>query len=131
MWNESYGLLGLPKDDLGEKSFESPQEFLNSEYNSSGFFLNKKINCYGYDLAYVIGTTNEQDVKISKLFKEQSNKRYNVLNQNCATAVGKSIDSALNTSIKRKNLNVKFLPDNPQLLYKEIRKNITGKELKR
>ena len=122
IWNESYGAVGLPKDDLGEHSFISPYDFLKCEYNSSGSYLNKKINTYGYDLAYIIPSSPGQDIEMIDSFKSSSKKRYDLITNNCATAVNNAISKAFKMRISS------WWPDSS---YDEIKKRIKGKEVKK
>ena len=122
IWNESYGAVGLPKDDLGEHSFISPYDFLECEYNSSGSYLNKKINTYGYDLAYIIPSSPGQDIEMIDSFKSSSKQRYDLITNNCATAVNNAIGKAFKMRISS------WWPDSS---YDEIKKRIKGKEVKK
>lgn len=122
IWNESYGAVGLPKDDLGEHSFISPYDFLECEYNSSGSYLNKKINTYGYDLAYIIPSSPGQDIEMIDSFKSSSKQRYDLITNNCATAVNNAIGKAFKMRISS------WWPDSS---YNEIKKRIKGKEVKK
>ena len=49
---------------------------------------------YAYDSAYKIDTTKHQDMIISKAFKKISDTPYDILSNNCATAVAKSLNKA-------------------------------------
>ena len=122
IWNESYGAVGLPKDDLGEHSFISPYDFLECEYNSSGSYLNKKINTYGYDFAYIIPSSPGQDIEMIDSFKSSSKKRYDLITNNCATAVNNAISKAFKMRISS------WWPESS---YDEIKKRIKGKEVKK
>lgn len=119
-WNITYGLFGLPYDNLGEKSFDSPEAFLNSEYNKEGSYLNPRINTYGYNKAYIIPSTSLEDQIMIDSFKESSSQRYNLFNQNCATAVGDALNKAFKT-----NLDEIF----PSKLYEIIVNRLIGKEI--
>ncbi len=122
VWNESYGLLGLPHNDLGERSFESPSDFLNSDYNTEGSYINGNINTYGYDVAFIVPSNYEQDKNAIKSFTKSSNARYNVFTNNCATAVKNTINETFKTNIKSWW---------PSSVYNDIKKIFIGKEIKK
>ncbi|MCM1520085.1 MAG: hypothetical protein NC098_04810 [Lachnoclostridium sp.] len=79
---------GLSHDDVGVGNWDSPEEFLNSDYNSEGDKEDPNINHYGYNQGLYIPTSQEQDQQMSEDFRTLSEKtKYNVFNNNCATAV--------------------------------------------
>lgn len=60
---------GKPYHDIGEQTFNSPSDFLNSDYNREGTdkeVQQDNINNYGYKEAFVIPTTRKQDKEIRK-----------------------------------------------------------------
>ena len=91
----SYGSSG-GKDyfDLGEKTFDNVSDFLTSEYNQSG---NKKQlsanerSGFNYSVAYVLPSSQEQDVKMQNKFKSVADKGYNLISNQCAHAVQKTM----------------------------------------
>lgn len=89
---------GRTFDDLGEKSFSSPEEFINSEYNKEGSKEDKDIANYHFSSAYVMPTTKEQDEAIRDEFIRISKKEEYSLNvfspNHCATTVQRSLQKA-------------------------------------
>lgn len=86
---------GRKFDDIGVGEWDSPEDFLNSDYNRKGNSDDKAINSYGFSEAYVIETTPKQDEKIRTDFKNISeNEEYKVLSNNCATIVERVLDRA-------------------------------------
>ena len=85
---------GRKFDDLAVGEFNSPQEFLESSYNSEGAGDDKSINAYGFSEGYIIPTTPKQDDIIRDNFTSISmNESYDVLFNNCATVVQRSIEA--------------------------------------
>ena len=74
----SYGKSGgKPYNDLGIMKFNSPTEFLNSQYNSEGSsdeIQDNTVNNYGYEDAYVIPTTRVQDASIEPCISDRGEK---------------------------------------------------------
>ena len=98
----TYGSLGRPFDDIGVGPFDSPQDFLDSKYNTSkGQYdsTNPRSNSYAFETAYRIETTPEQDKIMAESMINSSKKQYNLLTQNCATAVKDAINKAMGTKI--------------------------------
>lgn len=84
---------GRKFDDLAVGEFDSPQEFLESSYNSAGDGEDKSINSYGFNEGYVIPTTEEQDTKVRNTFtKISQNEEYDFIGNNCITTVQRSIN---------------------------------------
>ncbi|MDE7397457.1 MAG: RHS repeat-associated core domain-containing protein, partial [Muribaculum sp.] len=99
IYENTDGLLGgKPYHDLGEKSFSSPQEFMESKYNRKANreteVSENTVNNYGYAEAYVIPTSPEQDRKIAAEFRKHAGKGYNLLWRQCAQTVRRSLSSA-------------------------------------
>ena len=100
VYNMTNGLVGGgPHDNMGEKSFVSPQEFLDSEYNTYEGHPKVKmsrdeINGYGYHEAYVLPTTQEQDKIIRESFENAVLKGYNLFTNHCGHAVQNALKSA-------------------------------------
>jgi len=89
---------GKPYHDTGEKAFNSPQEFLESSYNTEGSkeeVNNNTVDNYGFSEGYVIPTSQEQDKAIRETFTSISEKEsYDILSNNCSTVVQKSLEAA-------------------------------------
>lgn len=86
---------GRKFDDIAIGNFNSPQEFLESEYNSSGHRDDKNINHYGFSEGYIIPTSKKQDEKIRKTFIEISKKeQYDIFKNNCTTTVQRAMEAA-------------------------------------
>ncbi|SHI36569.1 RHS repeat domain-containing protein [Bacteroides stercorirosoris] len=86
---------GRTFDDIEVGEFNSPQDFLESSYNSSGDKTDVSINGYGFSEGYIIPTTEEQDIIIRSTFTEISQKEeYNLLWNNCSTTVQRSMEAA-------------------------------------
>ena len=85
-------------DDLGEHSFNSPEEFMNSEYNKEGNKEDENISNYHFSSAYILPTNKKQDGIIRDEFIRISEKEeysLNVLSPNhCATTVQRSLQKA-------------------------------------
>ena len=77
--------------DLGTKTFDSPMAFLNSFYNQEGKnkrdIQDDKVNNYGYEEAYVIPTTRNQDKNIRERFLQETSQSYNLVKRQCAQVV--------------------------------------------
>ena len=69
---------GRKFDDLDVGEFDSPQQFLYSDYNTKGDKDDESINCYGYQEGYILPTTPEQDDIIRKTFIHYANMGYNI-----------------------------------------------------
>lgn len=86
---------GREFDDLNVGEWNTPQEFLDSEYNSIGDKNDKNSSKYEFTEAYVIPTTGEQDQIIRSAFMNISkNESYDILKNNCSTAVQRSMEAA-------------------------------------
>ena len=99
IYKKTKGLIGgKPYHDRGEKTFNSPQEFLESDYNAKGSkeqISENAVNNYAFEEGYVIPTTPEQDNTIRETFTDIStNENYSLLSNNCATTVQRSLDAA-------------------------------------
>ena len=97
IFNSTFGLLGgAPHNNLGERSFDSPTDFLNSIYNSDGSkedIKYDKINGYGYTEGYILPTTPEEDGIIKENFVKAVNEGYNILTNQCANGVQRALNS--------------------------------------
>ena len=86
---------GRKFNDIAVGEFDSPQEFLNSPYNSYGASDDMSINTYGFSEGYMISTSKEQDDIIRDTFISISkNESYDFLGNNCSTVVQKSLEAA-------------------------------------
>ena len=89
---------GREFDDIAVGEWDSPQQFMDSHYNTEGDKENKDIDKYGFPEGYVIPTTSEQDNTIRTKFtdiSENEEYRLNPLNPNqCATTVQRSLNKA-------------------------------------
>lgn len=82
--------------DKGNKVFNRPQDFLESEYNSTGSVKqveNDEVNNYGYKEAYILPTTRKQDKAIRDSFIKETTKNYNLLTHQCAQVVVTALES--------------------------------------
>lgn len=103
---------GRKFDDIAVGDFNSPQDFLNSSYNSIGNEDDISINGYGYSEGYAIPTTKEQDDIIRRTFiKISQNEEYNLLWNNCCTTVQRSMES-VGIKTYDKNERTYRVPDN-------------------
>ena len=105
--NGSFG--GKQYHDLGSKTFNSPEEFINSTYNREGSkeeVRNDEINNYGYDEAHTIPTDSAQDNQIRSAFQSEAKKPYNILSHQCAQVVQLALNAGgINT---KKILDIEF-----------------------
>lgn len=85
-------------NDVEIGNWNSPQEFLDSDYNQKlpgrTGDSSKEYSDFNYDQGYIIKTTQSQDKSIKEKFKEISARKYDVLTENCACAVAKSLNEA-------------------------------------
>ena len=86
---------GRKFNDVQVGKWDSPQEFLDSDYNSrpddGDGKDDKSVNNFGYEEGYLIESTPEQDEIMREEFKKISDTEYDLLNNNCATAVQKTL----------------------------------------
>ena len=129
---------GKPYHDKGEKIFESPQEFLESPYNSEGDekqVEGNDVNNYGFKEGYILPTTTEQDRIIRETFIEiSSNEEYSLRNNHCAIVVQRSLNAGgVQTLSETKNILNKIKIFNlPNRTFRAIIKNNpNGKHIKR
>ena len=132
---------GKQYHDLGSKTFNSPEEFMNSTYNREGSkeeVRNDEINNYGYNEAYTIPTDSEQDNKIRSAFQSEAKKPYNLLDHQCAQVVQLALNAGgistkkifdiefniLGLTIKRKIDLYPFYPFTPADTFETIRQTI-------
>ena len=86
---------GRKSNDIAVGEFDSPQQFMDSDYNSSGDPDDESINSYGYSEGYIIPTSQEQDNAIREEFISISDgEAYDLFGNNCSTAVQRSLEAA-------------------------------------
>ena len=105
---------GKTFNDVEVGNWKSPQEFLDSEYNyklpNDAGDSSKDYSDFNYDQGYIIKTTSSQDKLIRDQFKEVSLRKYNVLTENCATAVDECLKTAsISTQPYKDNLLINFV----------------------
>ena len=138
VYNSTNGVIGgRPHDDIAIGEWNSPQEFINSDYNQ-GIKVkedkaNPEINAYGYQEGYVLPTTTEQDRIIEDKFIDSINQGYSLIGNHCSIAVQKSLNAVgietRNPSIEIKNrqmgdvYSVRINPYLPSNAYQAIKKN--------
>lgn len=109
---------GRPFNDLGVGNWDTPQDFLNSDYNrdlGEEGVLDKNVNNYDYTEAFVIETSKEQDDIIRQTFVDiVSTEPYSLLNTNCATVVQRSMKKA-GISVVNPETKTFRVPDNHSL----------------
>lgn len=81
-------------NDLGERSWDSPADFLRSSFNSNGRTSDASVTACHYTVGYAIATTAEQNATMAATFTRLGSSAYNLLNNNCATACIKTLQSA-------------------------------------
>ena len=135
VYKGTFGLAGgKPYHDLGEKTFNSPQDFLNSSYNRNGTndeIAKNAVDGYGYEEGYMLPTTPKQDATIRKTFKKLSKKGYSLITNQCAQVVRKSLESAniitkLIESVWHEPggyVNIFSEPQMPQMVFQGVRNN--------
>ena len=80
--------FGAPRDNKGEMIWNTPQEFLDSDYNN----LNEEgNNGYGYQEGFLIPTNSEQDNIVKETFLQAVGQGYSLINNHCSIAVQKSL----------------------------------------
>ena len=98
---------GKTFNNLGERSFESPQAFLDSDYNTSGGDKTQDdVNGYGYERGYNISTTEEQDQIMSEAFLNAAESPYDLITNNCAIIVQKALNAG---GISTQNIDSKSM----------------------
>ena len=88
---------GRPFNDISIGAWNSPEEFLNSDYNKSNGKEGKEdtsINNYNYKEGYLISTTSEQDALMRSEFTRIADTEYDIVFNNCATAVQETMVEA-------------------------------------
>ena len=135
---------GRPFDDLGDRSFDSPDAFLQSDYNRDLGKMgksNKDVANYKYISAYIIQTDDDhqQDSIIVDEFKRISQEETYRLSpaNHCGTAVQRSLlkggietrrKYAIGSSSGALYYGMRFTYF-PSITYKQIKENNNGREV--
>lgn len=137
IYNSTEGSIGGgPKDNKGERSWISPQAFLDDDYNRSTTIEDLedgKVNGYGYQEGYLIPTTEKQDKVIRNTFIEAINQGYSLIGNHCSIAVQKSLYAAgietrsplmkITNRQMGDTYNVRLNPYFPSKAYQAIKRN--------
>ena len=118
IFSETKKIGGKAYHDIGEKTFDSPQDFLDSTCNREGSFEEANtdsINNYDFPELYVLPTTPSQDCIVRQNFMKETQIRYNLLSHQCANVVENSLEAA---GIKVNGHSSYF----PNRLYEKIKK---------
>ena len=93
LWSKS---SGRPFNDVAVGSWDSPEEFMHSSYNTAteNGKTDKDQNNFDFSEGYQIPTSPEQDSKMREKFTEKAQTDYNLFNNNCATTVQEVMDDA-------------------------------------
>ena len=84
---------GRKFNDIAVGEFKSPQDFLNSQYNTEGNGSDTSINSYGFTEGYIIPTSEEQDEIIRSTFMDIStNEPYDLLLNNCSVVAQRALE---------------------------------------
>lgn len=117
---------GKTFDNKGEFTFDSPEDFLNSCYNRGDDKENRETSGDEYEIAFIVSSTSEQDLKMKESFNNSSQKTYRWYNENCATAVQDALRAAGLLPKETRNSII------PQRAYSKIKKhNPNGREVKK
>ena len=110
-------LGGRKFDDLAVGEFDSPEQFIQSAYNSKGDKDDKSVDKYGFTEGYTLATTPEQDFKIRETFIGISqNEEYGIFSNNCATAVQRSLGAVgIKTSETKRMTDVMIGPSTKEV----------------
>lgn len=142
VYKGTFGLAGgKPYHDLGEKTFNSPQDFLNSSYNRNGTndeIAKNAVDGYGYEEGYMLPTTPKQDATIRKTFKKLSKKGYSLITNQCAQVVRKTLETIgfefyydKRMHINGIKIDVETLPYTPQMTFDVLKNRYKGILLKK
>lgn len=118
--------------DKGEKSFDSPEQFLSSDYNRTSENKDEiesdAVNNYDFKEAIVLPTSKEQDNIAKDAFIDKTKENYNALSNNCAQAVYSALKAiGINPAVKRSisdsqgmSVNMYTAPVLPQTLFDNL-----------
>ena len=102
---------GASKHNKGNMTWNTPQDFLNSDYNDTN---NEENNGYGYHEGYLIPTNSEQDNIVKETFIQAVNQGYSLIKNHCSIAVQKSLNAiGLKTHVKFNPLIINASPTFP------------------
>ena len=117
IYNSTEGSMGGgPEDNKGERSWSSPQAFLDDSYNQSTSkedLENGEVNGYGYQEGYMIPTSEEQDKIVREAFLATIDQGYSLIKNQCSMAVQK----ALNAAGLKTQVNYAYSPMGAPALY--------------
>ena len=122
-------LGGCNVDNTGERTFSSPQEFLDSDYNQKGTkedVESEKTCGYTYKEGYIIKATPEQDKKAAESFKDTAKSSYNLFTNNCSQAVATSLHDAGILREPSKGVDVKINIESHKTVSKILSKGISN-----
>ena len=99
VYNKTLGIVGgRPFDDIKVGPFDSPENFMNSSYNTKDKSREGKedssIDAYGYPEGYVIPTTQEQDRTIEGAYIDAIGEGYSLSDNHCAKVVQRALSKA-------------------------------------
>lgn len=95
LYNSTDGNLGGKGfDEVGVGSWDSPADFLKSDFNQLSDKENDKEKAnYKFSDAYILPTTKEQDNTMDNVFEQITKESYDVFTNNCADAVQRTLSS--------------------------------------
>jgi len=149
VYDKSGGLAGGKSEhDVGAQTFDSPQAFLESDYNAkdNSKVANDEVNNYAFKEAYILPTTPEQDNTIRETFTNiATNESYSLgiksTSNQCANVVQRSLNAAgIETQVTQTVVNNRvgvmtqrtFNPYMPNAAFKAIiNNNPNGQYIKR
>lgn len=87
---------GRTFNDVAVGSWNTPHDFFKSSYNvrTPNSKEDKSKNHFGFQEGYQIKTTPEQDTTMRETFTQIANTDYNLVSNNCATVVQKTLIEA-------------------------------------
>ena len=120
--SQSSFIGGRRYDDIGVGEWDTPQDFLDSSYNTDDDNNDSEkgndatTNSYEYTVGYQIESSSEQDETMRNEFKRISDEEdYNLLNNNCASAVIKTLEAAGIEAHNKQKATLYKVPANPKL----------------
>ena len=126
---------GGPIDNKGEMVWNSPQDFMDDDYNqatNNEDLENGIVNGYGYKEGYLIPTTREQDEIITQTYLDAIQQGYSLIGNHCSIAVQKALNAANIGTYDLKAVTnrqfgeiskVKINPYLPSAAYRAIKRN--------
>ncbi len=76
--------------NLGEKIFDSAEQFMSSSYNSEGDKNQRaadEVSGYEFTDYFEIETSSEEDAAVSGAFRQSASEKYDLISHNCVDAV--------------------------------------------